>query len=173
MDQLSTQTHPIIEVNRNALEQFLKKMKFTLTVDEALKSESCMLVFNAYCKNVLAEQQSIKPVESLATINENIPRSFLSKTGYRSSTTQHESYVAVKEDLGERQLLVLEFIKNNPEKTRSELTALINASGTPIKHSSVTGRCSELLNYGLIKIVGTTFDHVTKRNVQTLSHFAA
>jgi hypothetical protein len=155
-------------VNRNALKQFLKKMKFTLTIDEALASKTCMTVFNAYCANIVQDQKSTKPVESLVTKKEKRPRTFLSKTGNRSSATQHESYEAIKTDLGERQLLVLQFVKDNPGYSRAELTALINRSGTPIRHSSVTGRCSELLSFGLIKKAGIKFDETTKRNVEIL-----
>lgn len=130
--------------NRKAVAQFLKKMMFTLTVDEALQNESCMIVFKAYSKNLASAKLASK------------------------STTQRESYEAIKEDLGERQQLVLDVIKSNPGSSRAELTTLINGGGTPIRHSSVTGRCRELLDYGLIKKLGTKFDPITQRNVETL-----
>ena len=120
----------IQEVNRNALKAFLKKMKFTLTIDEALASESCMTVFNAYCANVVQDQKSTKSISSLVTKKEQRPSTFLSKTGNRSSATQNDSYQAIKLDLGERQLLVLQFVKENPGRSRAELTFMINNSGT-------------------------------------------
>lgn len=166
---METQPTTPSEIDRNALKQFLKKMRFTLTLEEALKSESCMNVFRAYQENILAEQTTVKQVTSLVTIKEGRPRTFKSKTGKRSSATQHDSYQTLKSDLGKKQLLVLNAIENNPGKSRSEITTILNSSGTTIKHSSVTGRCRELLDFGYIRKVGITWDPITKRNVETLA----
>ncbi len=140
------------QINENAFRIFLKKMKLPKT--STIDTPDILLLFNAYCRQIVSP-----------------PLLHKSKNNNKKYT-QSDSYVATSPSLGKKQKIVFDFIQKNEGITRAELTHHLNKSGVAIRHSSVTARVCELLEYGLLVVSGSTFDEKTKRFVQTLKTVA-
>ena len=140
--------------SNNFLKSFSLFMKFynqistngPINVEDALKNATILAVFYKTTQSIHASHGDLC-VELSVT-----------KQG---SSTRSESLS--KLNVHSLQGIVLDYIRKNPDQTRAEI-------GTALKmrHSSLTGRTSELLSQNSISVSGTVFDATTNRRVQTL-----
>ena len=86
-----------------------------------------------------------------------------------TKTTRKESFNKVNKTLGERQLMVLEFLKEDGEQTTRELAMnLWNRGHIPTpERNMVHPRLNELVKLGLVKVTGKKLDSDMGRFVAT------
>ena len=86
-----------------------------------------------------------------------------------TKTTRNESFNKVNKTLGERQLMVLEFLKEDGEQTARELAIEMWKDGNIItpERNMVHPRLNELVKLGLVKVTGRKMDEDMNRMVAT------
>lgn len=78
-------------------------------------------------------------------------------------STRNESFAAIAQEIPPRQQEILNALFMTSGLSRAEL-----ANKTGMRLSSVCARVNELIEAGRVRVVGTTWDHDTKRNVETV-----
>jgi hypothetical protein len=139
----------------NLCNDILENQDTTLVTDEAKK------LIESITHKVLSYQLAKEIDDYLAD-----PTGYEEKAKYErevEESTRSLSLKATLPNLSSLHLAIIDHLRNNPDISRRELSG-----ATGISLQSCCARVRELIDGGMVKVSGRTYDQLTQRYVQTL-----